>query len=202
MTRLLRRRQLPNGQWRIGDHRPPIESSDIQVTATALRSLQVYSPAQERGAFDKAIQKAASWLAAAQPRTTEDRAFQLLAFGWAKRDKATIQKAAKALVAQQRSDGGWSQLPTMTSDAYATGQALVALEESGAMSVNDPVSRRGVEFLLNTQLQDGSWFVATRALPIQPYFESGFPHGKDQFISVAASNWAAMALALSLRRGS
>jgi len=34
-------------------------------------------------------------------------------------------------------------------------------------------------------------------LPIQPYFESGFPHGRDQFISAAATNWAATALALA-----
>jgi hypothetical protein len=33
-------------------------------------------------------------------------------------------------------------------------------------------------------------------VPIQPYFESGFPHGRNQFISAAGTNWAAMALAL------
>ncbi|MBA3295603.1 MAG: hypothetical protein H0U19_01600 [Acidobacteria bacterium] len=54
-----------------------------------------------------------------------------------------------------------------------------------------------MQFLLKTQLADGSWFVKSRALPIQPHFESGFPHGRDQFISAAASNWAALALALS-----
>ena len=53
-----------------------------------------------------------------------------------------------------------------------------------------------VAFLLNTQLEDGSWFVATRAVPIQPYFESGFPRGRNQLISAAGTNWSAMALAL------
>src|SRR5215813_1842677 len=48
----------------------------------------------------------------------------------------------------------------------------------------------------STQLEDGSWYVRTRASPIQPYFESGFPHGRDQWISAAATNWATMALAL------
>jgi len=32
----------------------------------------------------------------------------------------------------------------------------------------------------------------------QPYFESGFPHGKDQWISVAGTNWATMALTLTM----
>jgi hypothetical protein len=35
----------------------------------------------------------------------------------------------------------------------------------------------------------------TRTIPIQPYFDSEFPHGPDQFISAAATNWATMALA-------
>ena len=35
----------------------------------------------------------------------------------------------------------------------------------------------------------------TRTLPVQPYFDSEFPHEHDQFISDAATNWATMALA-------
>jgi hypothetical protein len=52
-----------------------------------------------------------------------------------------------------------------------------------------------VQFLLNSQLADGSWYVKTRTFPVQPYFDSDFPHEKDQFISAAATNWAVMALA-------
>ena len=70
---------------------------------------------------------------------------------------------------------------------------VVALHEAG-VAAEDPAYQRGVEFLLNTQLSDGSWFVKTRSAPIQPYFESDFPHGDDQWISVAATNWATMAL--------
>jgi hypothetical protein len=36
--------------------------------------------------------------------------------------------------------------------------------------------------------------VKSRALKVQPYFESGFPHGHDQWISQAATAWASMAL--------
>jgi hypothetical protein len=61
------------------------------------------------------------------------------------------------------------------------------------------VYQRGVRFLLNTQLEDGSWYVRSRAIPIQPYFDSEFPHGKDQFISAAATNWATMALTWAVR---
>ena len=198
MARLLRRQQRPNGQWRVFGHRPPLESSDIEVTAASMRSLQLYAPKIDRAVFDTCVARAAAWLKSTPPRTTEDRVFQLLGLGWAKAEAAAIQRAARALVAEQRSDGGWAQLPTLASDAYATGQALVALEASGALAVTDPVYKRGVQYLLNTQLADGSWLVRTRALPIQPYFESGFPHGQDQFISAAASNWAAIALARAI----
>jgi hypothetical protein len=65
------------------------------------------------------------------------------------------------------------------------------------MAADDPAYRRGLTFLLGTQHEDGSWLVHSRSRPFQKYFESGFPHGKDQFISCAASGWAATALALA-----
>jgi hypothetical protein len=55
-----------------------------------------------------------------------------------------------------------------------------------------------VEFLLQAQLDDGSWHVKTRSFPFQPYFESGYPHGPDQWISAMATGFAAAALIDSL----
>jgi ankyrin repeat protein len=202
LAHFLKRQQSAEGQWRILAHRPPIESSDIQVTAASMRAIQLYAPKVGRADYDRAVQRAAAWLAKAPAWSLEDRAFQLLGLGWAHADKARIAAARQALVAEQRPDGGWAQLPSLQSDAYATGQALVALIESGSMTVADPVYKRGVQFLLNTQFADGSWFVKSRAIPIQPFFESGFPFGRDQFISAAGSNWASMALALGYRKPS
>ena len=150
----------------------------------------------ERGAE---VKRAADWLMKAQPETTQDRAFQLLGLGWAgvKADNQIIRAGVSGLRRKQRADGSWAQLPSLESDAYATGQALVALRQAGGIAVADPSFKRGIEFLLKTQLEDGSWYVKTRAIPIQPYFESGFPHGRDQWISAAATNWASTALALT-----
>jgi len=50
---------------------------------------------------------------------------------------------------------------------------------------------------LSTQLEDGSWFVKSRAMAFQPYFDAGFPHGFDQWISTAGTNWTTMALSLA-----
>jgi hypothetical protein len=71
---------------------------------------------------------------------------------------------------------------------------LVALQWGIGLPNSDPVYRRGVEYLLKTQEADGSWFVTKRAAASNKYFESGFPHGKFQFISYAGSCWATMAL--------
>lgn len=198
MAHFLKTSQTPDGSWHPLAHRPPLEASTFAVTATSMRALQVYSPVPQRAEYDATIQRAAAWLVAAQPRTNDDRVFQLLGLGWSNANKDVIRKGARDLIATQRADGGWSQLPSLQTDAYATGQALVALRESGAISAADPAFKRGVEFLLKTQLADGSWFVKTRAIPIQPYFDSGFPHGNDQWISASATNWAAMALVQSM----
>ena len=191
----VKRKQAPDGRWRIKDHRPPHESSDIQSTAVALRAIQVYGLKAQRVEYEKAVQRAARWLGSAQPASTEDRIFQLLGLTWAGESKDVIRKAARSLLAEQRPDGGWAQIPTLESDAYATGQALVALKDSGTLGIGDPAYKRGVQFLLSTQFEDGSWYVRTRAQPIMPLFESDFPYGRDQWISAAATNWATMALA-------
>lgn len=194
MARFIRLQQAANGSWPLLAHRPPIESSAIEVTVSAIRSLQVYAPSRERARADAAIRRGVAWLRRATPVTTEDRAFQLLGFLWTRTDRTAIRDAGRALVAMQRPDGGWSQLPYMESDAYATGQALVSLVESGALRAEDPAYRRGVQFLINTQIADGSWFVRSRAIAIQPPLDADFPHGTDQFISAAGTNWATQAL--------
>ena len=89
----------------------------------------------------------------------------------------------------------------MGSDAYATGEALYALNSAGKMPAADPVYAKGVKYLLNTQAADGSWHVKTRSIWIQPYFESGFPYGHDQWISAAGTSWATMALSLTVDPG-
>jgi hypothetical protein len=195
LARLIRLQQFPDGHWQPLAHRPPIEASDIQVTATALRALQLYAPAAQKAEFDQTVKRAASWLGSSKPADTQDRAMVLMGLGWSGAASSAIMSAVKALRADQRPDGGWAQLPTLQSDAYATGQALVALGEAAGVASTDPGFAKGIKFLMSTQRADGSWYVQTRVIPLQPYFESNFPYGHDQWISAAATNWASQALA-------
>ncbi len=190
--------QKPNGQWDYpdADTRPPLCSEYIGETALAMHALQLYAPATDKATYRKSIELAAGWLANAKSRVTNDRSWRLMGLAWAGMNKEATQTAMKELLAAQRSDGGWSEIPTMESDAFATGKSLVALQTAG-MPVSDVAYQRGLKFLLRTQQDDGSWYVKTRALAFQPYFDSGFSHGFDQYISAAGSSWATMALTLA-----
>jgi N-acyl-D-amino-acid deacylase len=195
---LLARMQLRNGRWRYAPDRVPIMSSDFTVTAAAIRSLQAFGAAADAGELSARIARARIWLQTSSPQTTEDKAFRLFGLRWAKSDEALLSAAAGLLRDEQNLDGGWSQLPGLNSDAYATGLVLVALHEGGGVRADDSTYQRGVRYLLETQEPDGSWLVHKRAVPINGHVESGFPHGKFQFISYAGTCWATMALSYAL----
>jgi hypothetical protein len=82
-----------------------------------------------------------------------------------------VRKSASQLLTLQRSDGGWGQIAPLPSDAYATGQALVALRQSGIVAPDNANYRRGLQYLLQSQLEDGSWLIRTRSLSFQPYLQ-------------------------------
>jgi hypothetical protein len=197
LVHYLTRQQSADVHWQATLFRPPMNEGPFAATALAVRGLKHYGPPGRSSELTRRVGKARDWLLVAQPRTTEDKTFRLLGLAWAGAGKAELRRAADALFAEQRPDGGWSQRRGMASDAYATGQALAALREAGMIGVRDERCRLAVKYLLTTQLADGSWFVASRSLPIQPYFETGFPHGRSQFISCAATSWATLALVRS-----
>ena len=185
------------GRWRsTGGRRPPTQGSDITTTYVVLRGLAAFGTPGQRERIDARAGRALAWLREAKAANTEDRVFRLRSLAYFADDEAAAA-AADELLASQRPDGSWSQTDDRAGDAYATGTALAALHESGGLPTDAPAYRRGVAFLLRSQLPDGSWRVATRAEPIQAYFESGFPHGRDQFVSMAATCWATTALLLA-----
>jgi|KBSSwiStaDraftv2_1062776.scaffolds.fasta_scaffold05008_7 ankyrin repeat protein len=194
MVIALASRQNDDGSWDAGDQiRPPLNGNVFAGTALAVRALSEFGPPGHRVALQRRVARARSFLRSTVPQDTQDQTFKLLGLIWAHAPRHEVARQRQELIKLQRPDGGWAQMPTLLPDAYATGQALYALQVAG-VGADDPVYRRGVDFLLRTQLEDGTWFVRTRAFGVQPYFETGFPHGPSQFISATATAWAAIAL--------
>jgi hypothetical protein len=194
--------QADRDHWRTSSNRPPTEASDFTTTYLTLRALRVWGPGAklDKEKCAKRVESARGWLVKTAAKDTEDRVFRLLGLKEAGADAKEIAAAAWELLQKQRSDGGWAQLDNGSSDAYATGAALVALSQAGGLKTDSPAYRAGLVYLLKTQRADGTWFVKSRSKPFQPYYESGFPHEKNQFISIAASGWATAALVLAVEK--
>jgi len=192
-------RQRADGSWPEphADTRQPLCEEYIGQTAKAMRALQLYAPKLNAAAYKQAVARAAAWLAAVKSSNNDDRGWRLTGLAWAGTNPAAKAQAMRELLAAQKPDGGWSDLPGMETTAYATGKSLVALRTAG-MAATTPAYKRGVAWLLAHQDVDGSWYVQSRAMAFQPDFDPGFPHGHDQFISQAGTNWAAMALTMAL----
>ena len=199
IVRYIKATQTEAGNWSTNEgRRPPMNAGDHQTVALAIYALTQYAPASDKAGTDAAIARAVKWLEQAKPHTVQDRAFHLLGLSWGNGDAKLIKSAAADLARLQRADGGWNQLPEMESDAYATGEALYALTTAGKVQPANKIYQKGADYLLRTQAADGSWHVTTRSIWLQPYFESGFPYGRDQFISAAGTAWAVMGLSAAV----
>jgi ankyrin repeat protein len=194
--------QRPDGHWPTFDDRPPQSYSLFTATAVASQAMQLYLPSQLQKEKQERLARARKWFLTSAPQDTEDFTYRLYGLYWTSASKAEISHATHDLLALQRKDGGWGELPHLPSDAYSTGEALAALHEGGGISAENAAWQRGLAYLLSTQAEDGSWHVHTRmvspAAISPPYFETGFPYGHDQMLSTDATCWAAMALMMAL----
>jgi ankyrin repeat protein len=189
--------QLPDGSWTPNAGRPPMEDSLVTATAMGVRVLTLYPMAAAREQLAEKLQQAQRWLLSVDARSAEDRAMRLMGLVWSRASRAEVDSRVRQVLGQQQSSGGWAQRVELEPDAYATGMSLYALRTAGVPATNEAY-RKGIQFLLRNQYQDGAWLVKTRSYPIQAYFESGYPFGNNQFISAAGANWAILAIAETL----
>lgn len=188
-------KQRKDGSWPATAQRPPSEGGMFTTAAMAMDGFNHFGAARDVTPpdVDAARKKALAWLLANTPRTMEDRVFHLRGLVAGTADAKSVAAARDALLDEQGPDGGWSQLPKMPADAYATGSALVALKRAG-LDREAPAYRKGIKYLLEAQHKDGYWLVNSRSRPVQSHFDNGDPGGKSQFISFSASGWATLAL--------
>jgi hypothetical protein len=186
------------GPWKTTVDRPPTEASNFTTNYVALRGLNRYGTAKQQAGIARRATAVRQWLESATAAHTEDQVFRLRLAHELKLPADKVDGYVQKLLTEQHADGGWAQKRGMEPDAYATGSVLVALHEAGGLSCQHSAWLRGLGYLLRTQQPDGSWHVVSRVKPLMEYFESGFPHGKDQFISAFATGWATEALLMAL----
>lgn len=187
--------RLQDARWTTSCRRLPMQGSDIADTVLALIGMKQYATAEQQPAMARAAAAAQEWLNQAPLKTQEDRVWRLWGLHHLRGDGEAKQVTRAAIVTAQHDDGGWPQTDDRASDAFSTGQTLFVLRQTGATS-EDPAVQRARDYLLRTQLADGSWLVESHVkYKAQPYFENGDPHGEHQFLSTAATAWATAALA-------
>ncbi|MDX1928923.1 MAG: prenyltransferase/squalene oxidase repeat-containing protein [Pirellulaceae bacterium] len=207
MVEYLLKTQAEDGAWEFQSHRPPAAASRMMTTAIAVYGLRAFGFEQsQKPRTEEALRKAAAF---AEKHPLDGSHEELIGALWldqmlvnepatsAELLKTRLSTRTNELSQRQQPDGGWAQTAEMSSDAYATGQALLMLaqlDNSGKVHERDSF-KQGIRFLLKNQQTDGSWHVVTRAKPVQVYFDNGDPHGKDQFISMMATCWSTAALA-------
>ncbi len=190
----LLKRDASRSHWRTSSQRPPTQASVFTTNYLAIRALKHWGTPEQNAAISKRMESVRDWAITTSPKETEDHVYRLRILSLTESSEKSRNGAIGNLLKLQRADGGWGQRISDTSDAYATATALTALANESRKHVRTAAYQRGISFLIRAQKSDGTWHVATRARPIQTYFEAGYPHGKDQFISSSAASWAVMAL--------
>jgi squalene-hopene/tetraprenyl-beta-curcumene cyclase len=184
--------QVENGSWSTWpDTRPPIfGDSDESMTALAALALQPAAVAGDdsaRSVRDKAVR----WLAETKSDDPQSIAMRLVLWRRLGRPVEESEPLVRRIKERQNPDGGWSQAGNMSSDAWATGQALYALAQAG-MPPDDPIVTRAQAFLVGSQREDGSWPMTSR--PAKP----GGPGAKSLIpITGAGSAWGVLGLVRS-----
>lgn len=173
---------------------PPLIDED---DATTLWSLLVLNYRKPGGVTEDALEKSKArgirYLSENPPSgTLQALALRIMLYGQfppgagkgARAD--AVPSLVKELLNQQREDGGWSQTKKLKSDALGTGQALVALASAGIPSKH-PAIEKARRFLIRTQGEDGTWFVASRA------------YQAPEFSSYMGTAWATLGLLRTLQ---
>ncbi|MEE8524548.1 MAG: prenyltransferase/squalene oxidase repeat-containing protein [Thermoanaerobaculia bacterium] len=160
LTELVAGRQKADGSWKAGgqlpDQRRP--ESETHRVSTAWAVLALASLDEPGEAVDRGRARIDGWIEAGAEGESHEWLVVRLLYADRFGDEGLERELFDQLAAEQNSDGGWSWLRGEASDAFATGQSLYALGLLGRVP-GDPVVRRARQFLLDTQEEDGTWFV-------------------------------------------
>src|SRR5204862_4238406 len=130
-------RQHRGGDWPSRRQRPPSSYSNVTFAALGVRAIQLYAQPSQKTELARHVALARQWSLSHHAVDTEERTYKLLGLKWSGGDRSSIAAATRDLQKTQAVDGGWPSLDGRESDAYSTGQALVALHDGGGVAITD-----------------------------------------------------------------
>jgi hypothetical protein len=194
----LLRQQKEDGSWRVIIHKtnkdgepieflmPPLIDADDVTTMWALLTLQAREPAGiDPAALAASKQRGLSFLSTVPPSDTLHALVLRIMLYQQLGKTAEVQSLVHQLLSEQQPDGGWRQVKKLPSDALGTGQAMLALTTAD-VPANHSAFAEARRFLLNSQKEDGSWFVVSRA------------YEPPEFSSYIGTAWATLGLVRTL----
>lgn len=194
VAQVIGRQQKQDGSWRFDMQRGTMQHSNFTTTAMALEVVKAYWPADKKAELDRRMAKAQAWLTNTKPQCAEDMASRVWGLKVTGANAEEIATAAKQLMNAQRTDGGWGFPNVARSDAYTTGISLYALRKAAEIPATSEPIRRAVKYLIRTQDEDGTWYVAKATQAYNNHFDASFPHGYAQYASFAGTCWAVLGL--------
>lgn len=157
--------QDADGSVRSTDHRPPVVAGLMQSTTQAART---WRQAYARSADERwlpPIARAEEYIRTRAAGLTDEHATYLQDLGYAiigllaagaSPSEPVLEMLGAELRERQGQDGGWGFSVGEASDAFATGQSVYVLKRLGT-SDSDPAVRRGLDWLVEHQQENGGW---------------------------------------------
>ncbi|HET6424891.1 MAG TPA: prenyltransferase/squalene oxidase repeat-containing protein [Planctomycetaceae bacterium] len=184
--------QAETGAWSAWPETRPPMFGPSDFSATAMATLLLIGDAKTDPASQTSLTQATKWLDNTPPdEELQSTVLKLSVISRLERPAEERRLLISKVTERQNADGGWSQTAAHPSDAWATGQTLMALRDAGVPKT-DPALQRGRTFLVTNQQENGSWLMASR--PTKPGGD-----GAKNLIPIigAGSAWAVIGLSRS-----
>ncbi len=159
--------EMPNGSLGCGPL--AVVEGPLMATANSFIAFERAFVETRDSRYKEAAERALTWIDAAQPKTTQDKVFKILALtrSGGRERKPAAQQVVEQLILEQHPSGGWREcedaLGTTGPNAFSTGQVLYAFKQAG-VSISSSPFIKGVRYLIDTQAADGSWKADTSTL--------------------------------------
>jgi hypothetical protein len=178
----LRDDQTADGSWKVDDN-ALVGSPATYGTALATAAARVALAAAGADEFRPAIDRADRWLMARPIQNVLDASAILYALEMRPGREKHLADCLEMLRRSQAPDGGWGPFLNAPPESFDTAIALIGLSRWPDRETTLPMIRRGRAYLIQGQVEDGSWPETTR------------PSGSESYAQrLSTAGWATLAL--------